>query len=170
LLASAHDHTDGVFLSDGGEPGRHNIFQQSLLNELRRSQKSDVETQQSLVSKLRKDHLVLVSTQNGLGLTLSFETKDTLDWDLANAAFQQAKEDSRKHSAQVREASDKLNELQNVSALAQQNKNKILAREMETNASDNDDESASVKNLNAEMGHDTEEGDEAHVSALYRDD
>jgi len=57
LLASAHDHTDGVFLSDGGEPGRHNIFQQSLLNELRRSQKSDVETQQSLVSKLRKDHL-----------------------------------------------------------------------------------------------------------------
>jgi hypothetical protein len=173
LLASAHDHTDGVFLGDGAEPGRHNAFQESLLNKLRRSQKSDVETQQSLVSKLRKDHLVLVSTQNGLGLTLSFETKDTLDWDLANAAFQRAKEDSRKHSAQVREASDKLNELQDVSALAQQHKNKILAQEMETIASDDDEDRAGVKNLNAEMGHDTEEGDcqhEAHLSALYRDD
>ena len=66
-----------------------------------------------------------------------------------------------------------MNELQYVSALAQQHKNKILAQEMETIASDDDDDSAGVKNLNAEMGHDTEEGDsqhEAHLSALYRDD
>jgi len=66
-----------------------------------------------------------------------------------------------------------LNELKHVSARAQQYKNKILAQEMETIASDDDDDSAGVKNLKAEMGHDTEEGDcqdEAHLRVLYRDD